>query len=69
MILREATTMAEKTVMFEYLDGLRESGVCNMFGARPYLQEAFNLPKNEASAILSEWMATFGQRHHKEAKS
>lgn len=25
----------------EYLDGLRESGATNMFGARPYLMEEF----------------------------
>jgi hypothetical protein len=46
----------------EFLDGLRESGVTNMFGARPYLVEEFGLSKADASAILSEWMRTFGER-------
>ena len=49
----------------EYLDGLRESGVTNMFGARPYLQEEFALPKSEAGAILSYWMQSFSIRHPK----
>ena len=42
-----------------YLDGLRESGVVNMFGAGQYLQEAFGLEKREARAILKEWMKTY----------
>lgn len=44
---------------FEYLNTLRESGVTNMFGASPYLQEAFDISKNEAKAILSAWMKSF----------
>lgn len=43
----------------EYLDDLRESGETNMFGASPYLQDEFGLTKQEARAILSEWMRTF----------
>lgn len=46
---------------FAYLDVLRESGVTNMFGARPYLVEEFGLPKAEASKVLSAWMQTFGK--------
>lgn len=47
-----------------YLDGLRESGITNMFGARPYLMEAFpDLKKNEAATILQYWMHTFSARH------
>lgn len=44
---------------FEYLNTLRESGVTNMFGAAPYLQEAFDISKTEAKAILSAWMKSF----------
>ncbi len=43
----------------EYLDRLRESGVTNMFGAAPYLQEEFGLDRKEARAILLEWMHSF----------
>lgn len=45
----------------EYLDTLRSTGITNMFGARPYLMNAFKtLAKNEAASILSYWMKTFG---------
>jgi len=41
---------------FAYLDGLRDSGVTNMFGACPYLVEEFHLEKKLASKILAAWM-------------
>jgi hypothetical protein len=44
---------------FEYLNTLRESGVTNMFGASPYLQQAFDISKNEAKTILALWMKSF----------
>ena len=50
--------------VFTFLDDLRESGVTNMFGARPYVQEAFpDLGKSESGAYLSKWMSTFDERH------
>jgi hypothetical protein len=53
-----------KESMFVFLDDLRESGETNMYGARPYLMEEFaDLDEKQASAILSEWMKTFGARH------
>jgi len=45
----------------EYLDGLRDSGVTNMFGAGEYLVAAFNVSKADARTILKYWMATFGK--------
>ena len=48
---------------FIFLDELRESGITNMYGATPYLQEAFELAQDEAQIILVEWMNTFSQRH------
>lgn len=47
----------------EYLDELRESGITNMFGATPYLQNAFDLNRNDAGTILKYWMKSFGERH------
>uniref|UniRef100_A0A6M3M443 Uncharacterized protein n=1 Tax=viral metagenome TaxID=1070528 RepID=A0A6M3M443_9ZZZZ len=48
----------------EYLDLLRESGVTNMFGARPYLMGEYpELTKNEAGQVLQYWMRTFSERH------
>lgn len=49
---------------FDFLDGLRESGITNMYGAVPYLIEAFpKLTENEAREILKNWMETFSERH------
>jgi hypothetical protein len=44
---------------FEYLNTLRETGVTNMFGAAPYLQQAFGLSRHEARKVLAEWMNSF----------
>jgi len=50
----------------EYLDNLREDGIVNMFGARPYLQVAYpELTKKQSGDILSYWMKTFSERHGK----
>jgi len=46
-----------------YLDGLRESGVCNMFGSIPYVQEALDVDRNVAKRIFGLWMETFGERN------
>jgi len=48
--------------LFEYLDTLRDTGVTNMFGASPYLQQAFGIDRREAKNVLMEWMKTYGQR-------
>ena len=45
----------------EYLDGLRESGVTNMFGAGGYIEARFITGRNEARAILTYWMESFGK--------
>lgn len=46
-------------VYWIYLEKLRKSGETNMFGARPYLQNAFGLSKQEAGKILSDWMKNY----------
>jgi len=51
-----------------YLDGLRESGVTHMWGARPYVQKKFpELSQDQACVILIYWMQTFSERHPKVA--
>lgn len=52
--------------MLEYLDELRDSGVVNMFGSRPYVMEEFDLDSKEAQSVVSYWMKTYGQRHEKQ---
>lgn len=42
-----------------YLENLRRSGVVNMYGATPYLEEAFGLSKAEARTILADWMRNY----------
>ena len=54
---------AIKDEVFEYLDALREIGAVNMFGAGPYVQESFDLSRNQAHYLLKEWMRTFSERH------
>jgi len=39
-----------------YLDALRESGLVNMLGAAPLLQEKFGFSRNEAKLALLDWI-------------
>lgn len=45
----------------EFLMALRDSGVVNMYGAAPYLQEAFELSRKDSHTILAEWMKSFNE--------
>ena len=49
-----------------YLEWLRRSGITNMFGATPYLQEAFNLSRSQAKSILLEWMQNYNPDDYEE---
>lgn len=49
--------------VFDFLDTLRDSGVTNMFGARPYLQETFGFDRDTAAGWLTRWMESYGRRH------
>ena len=53
----------QETLVFSYLDRLRESGVVNMFGAGVYVEDTFDLRKFEAKELLIKWMSTFDERH------
>jgi len=44
---------------FRFLVRLRNSGITNMFGASPYLEDAFNISGGVAAGILTDWMGTF----------
>lgn len=48
--------MVDKIRVFEYLDALRDSGITNMFGASPYIERVFNVPRKESVKLLVEWM-------------
>ena len=62
MTTTERPTIVEDEHL-EYLDDLRESGATNMFGARPYLIEEFDLDEDDAKTILLYWMHSFSERH------
>ena len=55
------TTELEKEAMI-FLNVLRESGITNMFGASPYVEEEFGIGKLEARRILSLWMHNFNAK-------
>lgn len=42
-----------------YLEGLRRSGVTNMFGAAPYLENEFRISEAKARKILLDWMKNY----------
>lgn len=49
--------------VFNWLDNLRESGITNMFGAGPYIEQAWGLSREDANGFLSAWIKTFEERH------
>jgi hypothetical protein len=51
-----------KNEYFVFLEVLRQSGVTNMFGAAPYLQDEFGLSRHEARSVLSEWMKSYNRQ-------
>jgi hypothetical protein len=55
--------MLDKTEVFEFLDALRQSGITNMFGAGPYVEDTFGCDHRDARALVLEWMQTFSERH------
>ena len=48
---------------YQYLEDLRDSGVVNMFGAKPYLVEFINdsIAENppNAATVLASWMKNY----------
>ena len=59
--------MKDQEVYFAFLDSIRATGQINMFGAGPYLQEAYGLTKYEAKDVVVMWMQTFSERKVKNA--
>lgn len=45
--------------VFVFLLKLRDSGVVNMFGAAPYLEDEFGFDREEANDWLVKWMRSF----------
>ena len=53
-IYEENDTSVEEVTSF--LENLRQSGACNMFGAGSYLQDEFGFNRRDASTVLKKWM-------------
>jgi len=53
-------TIELKKEYANFLISLRDSGITNMFGASPYLADAFpELSKDDARKVLVLWMDSF----------
>ena len=55
--LEQEQRMTEEHNVF--LNDLRDSGITNMYGATPYLEDEFGLNPEESRSILGEWMDSF----------
>lgn len=66
---KEAKMIKFDEKYYTYLDDLRESGVCNMFGASIWLARDFpELDEARSRKILADWITTFAKRHPKKEK-
>ena len=53
--------MPTEEEVFEFLVELRDSGVTNMFGAAPYIEDNFDVSQKEAREWLTKWMQSFSK--------
>ena len=45
---------------YKFLEALRRTGVVNMFGSGPYMEECFpNLTKDEINEIFCNWASNY----------
>ena len=59
--VNESKEISNQKRYFDYLNMLRDSGLTNMFGAAPYLQNEFNLDKRKAREVLANYMKSFNE--------
>lgn len=43
------------------LEGIRQSGICNMWGASPYLAELAGIDGKLASKVLCSWITNYDE--------
>lgn len=56
----------EWEVYYNTLEAIRKSGITNMYGAAPYLEEFYpELSKDESREILCNWMANYSELNEK----
>ena len=54
--------------VYLYLEELRESGLTNMFGAVPYIEDSFQVNKSLAKKLLDTWIENHDTRNDKNVK-
>ena len=51
---------------YKTLEALRRTGVCNMFGAGPYLKECYpSMSLDDANGVLANWIHNYGALNEK----
>ena len=46
---------------YKTLEEIRRSGICNMWGAAPYLAEIEGISKEKAEEVLLEWITNYNE--------
>lgn len=46
---------------YKFLEALRRTGVCNMYGASVYIEKIFKFSEKEAKEILCNWIANYNK--------
>lgn len=46
---------------YKTLEAIRRSGVCNMWGAAPYLADMENISEEKAEEVLLEWITNYNE--------
>ena len=54
--------------VYLYLEEFRESGLTNMFGAVPYIEDSFQVNKSLAKKLLDTWIENHDTRNDKNVK-
>lgn len=50
---------------YKFLEAIRRTGVCNMWGANIYLVEAFHMSTKESQEILVNWIENYDALNQK----
>lgn len=50
---------------YKFLEAVRRTGVCNMWGANIYLVEAFHMSNKESQEILVNWIENYDALNQK----
>ena len=50
---------------YQFLENIRQSGICNMWGATPYIMDAFHLNYEDAATVLCNWIQNYEELNKK----